>query len=269
MRVVRIVFGEVGGYSLVGFKRGFVVIPIDFVLFQTPPKPFGEHIVDPPSFPVHTDSDFVTFKDSGEFFTRELGTLVRIEYLRFSIEKHRFFEAFGTEPSIQSSREPPREHLPRIPVDDGDEVDEASFEPDVGDIRSPDLVLPVDFESSEEIWVFLVLTVRDARIPLRAQRPDAERLHRPPDHPPSGPYSVVPGKDLPDPALSEVGRFGIYPVDEMENVERNRTFSGSLRIRGLPAHPEKLGLPDHSDGIFPDKARFPSAPIQGARQIFF
>lgn len=267
--VVRVVFGEVGGYSFEGFKGRSILVSVNFVLFQAPPKPFGEHVVDPPSFSVHTDPDFVASQYSGEFLARELRTLVGVEYFRFSKEKDGFFEAFGTELSIERGRESPRKHLSRIPVDDGNEIDEASFEPDVRDVRSPDLVLSVNRETFQEIRVFFVFPVRNARIPLRAERPDAESFHRSPDHPPSGPYAVVPGKDFPDAPLSEVRRVRIDFVDQMEDVERNRTTVGRFRIRGLPAHSEEFGLPGHSDSILPDETRFSFASIQGVRQIFF
>ena len=111
--------------------------------------------------------------------------------------------------------------------------------------------------------------VRNARIPLWAERPDTESLHRSPDHPSSSPYAVVPGKYFPNSALSEVRRLRVYPVDQMEDIEWNRSTVGRLGIRDFPAHSEELGLSSYWERILSDDAGPPLLPIQGVRQIFF
>lgn len=72
MRIVGIIFPEIGGYSFECFQRGFVIIPVDFVLLQAPPKPFGENIVYSSSFPVHTDTYTIFGQSSGKFLAREM-----------------------------------------------------------------------------------------------------------------------------------------------------------------------------------------------------
>ena len=131
-------------------------------------------------------------------------------------------EAFSAEPRIHGSGEFPSEHLPRIPVDDGDEIHESAFQSDVGDVTSPDLVLPVDFQSPQEIWILHMLPVRDTRVSLRIHSLYSELVHCSSDHLPARTDIVVSEKDLPESPLSEVGRERIYLVDQMENVERNR-----------------------------------------------
>lgn len=166
MRIVGIVFVEVGGDSFECLERRFISIPIYFVLLQAPPESLCEYIVHPSTFPVHTDSDFIFFQGSGEFLTRELRTLIRIEYLWLSMVEDRLMETLRAESCIHGCGEFPSEYFPRIPVYDRDEVHESVFQPDVSNVASPNMVLPFDPKPFQEIWVFLVLPVRDARILL-------------------------------------------------------------------------------------------------------
>jgi len=54
-------------------------------------------------------------------------------------------------------RQPPRQHRPARPVDDGDEVEKPSPDRDVGDVGGPDLVRPVDRQIAQEIREDLVV----------------------------------------------------------------------------------------------------------------
>ena len=63
--------------------------------------------------------------------------------------------------------DPPAEHPPRVPVNDRHQIDEAAWQPDVGDIRAPDLVWPDHGNPAQQIGIDLVLRVRPARVGTR------------------------------------------------------------------------------------------------------
>lgn len=188
----------------------------------------------------------------------------------------RFMETFRTEPRIHGGGKFPCEHFPRIPVDDSDEVHEPVFKPDVGDVASPNMVLSFDPKPLQEIWVFLMFRVWNARVLLRIQCSYSECIHRSADHPSSNLDAVVTGEHSTNTSLSEVRRLGVYSIDEMKDIDGDwRSFFRFVRIYRLPADVEEFRLTEDAWNRY----RFRILPlretslslvsIQGARQIFF
>jgi hypothetical protein len=62
----------------------------------------------------------------------------------------------------------PREDRSAVPVDDGAQVDEAAFNPDIGDVHRPDLVRPVDHHAAQQVAEDRVRRMfpREVRLPI-------------------------------------------------------------------------------------------------------
>jgi hypothetical protein len=74
--------------------------------------------------------------------------------------------------------QPPAQHPPAEPVDDGDEADEAARRRDAGDVGGPDLVGPRHRQLAQQIGIDLVARrrLRDVRSPV--DRLDRHLLHQ-------------------------------------------------------------------------------------------
>ena len=72
-----------------------------------------------------------------------------------------------------------------MPVHYGRQVYEAALEPDVGDVGAPDLVYPVNADIAQQVWVLLMLLVRNRQFLLRVDGFDVQHIHCPSDRVPS------------------------------------------------------------------------------------
>ncbi len=66
----------------------------------------------------------------------------------------------STQKPAQGVGQPPGEHIPAVPVDDGNQVQESSGHGDVGDVRRPDLVWPCYLHATQQVGVDFVARCR-------------------------------------------------------------------------------------------------------------
>lgn len=105
--------------------------------------------------------------------------MVGVEDRRFAPDCDCLLQRRYAELGVHSVRYPPRQDLPRIEVDDRDEVHIAALQADVGDVRRPYLVWEPDVLASQQVGILLVALGRDRR-PLPCEyRPKAGLLHDP------------------------------------------------------------------------------------------
>src|SRR5437660_902326 len=78
-------------------------------------------------------------------------------------------------------RQPPRQHRAAYPVHDHHQVEEALGHRDVGDVRAPDLIDPLDRNPTEQVGVDLVGHRRLARVRSLIDRHQAGEPHQTPD----------------------------------------------------------------------------------------
>ena len=118
-----------------GFGDRSVGVQVYVFVLQASPKPLDEDVVHAPALAVHADLDAVGLQHAGEVGAGELAALVGVENLRPAEPPQRLFQGIDAEVGVQRVRSSPGQHRPRVPVHDGDQVDEA-----VGqrDIRNPD-----------------------------------------------------------------------------------------------------------------------------------
>lgn len=101
-----------------------VVMEIDFLLFNRPPEAFHEDIVQCPTPSVHADPDGMDFQKIDERFGGILGSLVRVEDLGNGPHQDPG-ERGAAEFRIHGHRDLPVQDIPRVPVDNGREIDKA------------------------------------------------------------------------------------------------------------------------------------------------
>jgi TolB-like protein len=63
-------------------RHRLVVLQVHLLVFERAPQPFNENVVHAASSSVHADTDLPGRQFTGELFTRELRTLIGVEYLR-------------------------------------------------------------------------------------------------------------------------------------------------------------------------------------------
>lgn len=91
-------------------------------------------------------------KKPGEGLTSELDSLVRVEYLGLAFPE-RFLQSFDAETGIQCVRQPPREHIPAVPVYNNYQIKESTRHGNIGDVCRPYLVRPCYLHTTEEVGV--------------------------------------------------------------------------------------------------------------------
>ncbi len=133
-----------------------IAFEIDVLVLDAPPQAFDEDVVQGPTAPVHADGDAVFLQLSREGVRSELAALVAIENLRGAVGTERLLQAVHAEAAVQRVRDPPRQHLARVPVDHGHQVDETARQTHVGDVGGPDLVRMVDLHAAQQIGIDLV-----------------------------------------------------------------------------------------------------------------
>ena len=80
---------------------------------------------------------------------------------------------------VQGIRQPPGQDRPAGPVDDRHQIEEAASDRDVGDVRRPDLVGPVDRHTAQQVGEDLVSRRRLRGVLFRPKRRDPHPAHQP------------------------------------------------------------------------------------------
>ena len=140
MEPLAVIESEVPLQSLLELLHRLVILEVYILVLEATPEPLHEYVVERSIPPVHADPDTMRFKDTDERLRCKLTSLVRIKYRRHAPYRYRFFESRDAELGVHRVRYPPGQHLARIEVDNRREIHVAALEPDIGDIRSPDLV---------------------------------------------------------------------------------------------------------------------------------
>ncbi|KFB76002.1 MAG: hypothetical protein AW06_002927 [Candidatus Accumulibacter cognatus] len=114
-------------------------------------------------------------EQTGEFAAGELATLISVEDLRAAVAVDGFPHRVQTEVGRQGVGKPPGKDPPREPVDHGEQVEKASAHRDVGDVRRPRLIGPLDREAAQEVGMDFIppLPTRGVGLPIEGFDPHA------------------------------------------------------------------------------------------------
>ena len=143
---------------------GGILPQIDFLILQTSPESLDEHVIHPSSAPVHADFHAKPEETIRPLHGGELAALIGVENLRNAPRiTQRVFKRLKAQTRFHRIGDRPAQHLSRIPVHHRAQVGVASRHWNVGDVRAPDLVGPVNRQLAQQIRVFTMLFVRNAR----------------------------------------------------------------------------------------------------------
>ena len=92
----------------------------------------------------------------------------------------RLLQRRHAERGVHRVGQPPGENRPARPVDDGDQVEKAAADRDIGDVGRPDLVWPLDRQIAQQVGINLVSRSGLGRSRLRPERFDPHPPHQPP-----------------------------------------------------------------------------------------
>ncbi len=141
------------------FQRRPVFLQVHFLVFDGPPQSFDEDVVQNPTTSVHADFDAMVLEDLRKSPVHVLRPLVGVEDFRPPVGGKCLFQGTDAKGRTQRRRQLPGQHLPAAGVHDNRQVDKTTVHPDVGDVRTPDLVRPRDVKVPQKIRVDLVFRV--------------------------------------------------------------------------------------------------------------
>ncbi len=156
MRVVLVYELAQGVFS---FDHSPVVLEVDLVVLESPPKALRNDIVQSPTFAVHAKRCPRVQENLGEVRASEGGTLVGIEDFRRPVDPKSLFHGLDAKEPVTGIGQPPAQNGTSTPVQDRHQVGPPPAQPDVGDIGTPDLVWTVDDKPSQQIGIDLVFLV--------------------------------------------------------------------------------------------------------------
>lgn len=125
MRPSLVVEAQIGGQVGFHITDAVIGLEIHFLVLDCLPQALDKDVVLPGPLAVHADPDTVRLEHPGEFAAGELATLIGVEDLRAAVPVDGFTDRVQTEVGRQGVRQPPGENPPRVPVDHGEQVEEA------------------------------------------------------------------------------------------------------------------------------------------------
>src|SRR4029453_2307574 len=125
---------------------------IDFFIFDAPPQPLDEDIVQRAAPAIHTDPNPASEQSVCKGSTGKLHALIRIENLRLSQAERPFQSAFA-EFTVERDRNFPTQDVAREPIHDRDQIDKPVEQADVSDVARPDLRRARNLKAAQQVRV--------------------------------------------------------------------------------------------------------------------
>lgn len=154
---------------------------IDAFIFQRPPQPLDEDVVEQPTLPIHRDPHARPAQSIPPSEGRELRSLIGIHDFGRAELVDGLIQGLDAEVRLQRVRDPPGQNLASVPVLDRHKVKEPAPHGQVGDVRTPDLIWTVHPQPPEQIWIGLVSFRRPAGVGPLVDWHQSHKPHQPPD----------------------------------------------------------------------------------------
>ena len=151
MLALLVVKVEPGANAGLGFGHRRISMETDFLVFEATPQPLDKDVVHAAALAVDTDHDPMVFQSAGKVVTGELAALIGIEDLWPAIARERFLERLDAEIGAERVGQPPRQYRAADPIHDRHQVGKPLGHRDVGDVRAPALIHPLDDEPTEQV----------------------------------------------------------------------------------------------------------------------
>ena len=139
-----------------GLRSGFPGVQVDAFILQGPPEAFDEDVVEAAPLAVHRDPGADPLQPVGPCEGRELRALIGIHDVRWAELVDRLVQRLDAEVGFQRVGDAPGQHLSGEPVHDSDQIQEALFHRQIGDVGAPDLIGPLHPQAAQQIGVGLV-----------------------------------------------------------------------------------------------------------------
>lgn len=205
---------DVPGNAFSGLSRIGVIVKIDFLVFETAPKPFGKNVVHSPSFPIHADADLFGFQQFDVLWTGKMAALIAIPDFRL-IHSQSGFHRFQDEIDLQALVQLPGDDIPGIPIKDGDQIHPAALQSDVSQINDPHLIRPNDVQTSKQIRINAMLQMAFVEIGTRIDGGYPHLLHVTLNRAAVDTEAFIPSENRGDAPGTEHRVLGIDPIDGM------------------------------------------------------
>jgi hypothetical protein len=256
MRSGLVVEHQIAFHALMRSPNRLVGVQIHLLVFDTFPASFHTHVIPPATFSVHAHLNAVVGQEPRELLAGELASLVGVEDLGAAILRERLPHCVETEVRRQRVGEPPRQHAATRPVQDGEEIDEASTHGNGGDIGRPDVVRANDVQIAQEIGGDPMGRMPLSGAGLAIHGGDPYAPHEAGHMPPSNGVPLVPKQiaEHPGPGKGILERQRVNPPHQRQLCRRDRH---RVVVRRRARHAEQLALPD-------DRQRMSAVDHRGA-----
>jgi len=193
---------EVPRQSFSGVTNDPVFLEVDLFVFHRPPQPLYKDVVVDPASTIHTDPDLRRHQPFNKLRACKLDSLVRIENSRLR-DAQGSLQRPHAESRIQRRRKLPSQHISTAPIHHRHQIQKPTNHANVRDIRTPNLIRPIDNQVSEQIRVLSMLH------PVLTQaRPRVNRFQPHPPHQSPDPLRI----DL-MPLTPQPRRHPIHPIE--------------------------------------------------------
>lgn len=163
-----------------------VGLEIHLLILDGSPEAFDKDVVPPAAFAIHADLDAMFLEGAGEFDAGELAALVGVEDFRLAVTQDGLLQGFDAEVGGQRIREePPGKNPSAVPINDSHQIHKAPAHRDVGNIRGPHLIGPLDTQVAQQVVVNRMRGMPAAGVWLAVQRFDTHLPHQPANTPTS------------------------------------------------------------------------------------
>lgn len=150
MGPVGIVLSHVCADGLAQLPGSVKFLDVNHVILDGPKKAFRSDIVQSLSLSVHGDSDTGFRHQHQIVWIGKMAALVRVDNFRFC-DAESPFQASHDEAFVDGGAKLPIHDTATKPVDDDEQVHEAFFHGNIGDVNAPDLIRSGDVQVSQQI----------------------------------------------------------------------------------------------------------------------
>jgi hypothetical protein len=148
MGSLTVVKGEVRFQALVERGDALVVPKVDVLVFDAPPKPLHENVVQSSATAIHADTDARAFKCTLESHRSELDALITIKDLGLPLLESPV-QGLEAEQTVKRIGQLPGDDKAGKPVHDRHQIHEPLVHPDIGDIRCPNVIGTADLKVTQ------------------------------------------------------------------------------------------------------------------------
>ena len=257
---------EIGGQSSVQLRHCVILVETDIFVLDAAPKAFAEDVVEGAASTVHADLNVGCEQADGEGIGRELCALVGVEDLG-PTGAERLTQGIETEDAVQGVGKLPSEHITAVPVDDSDQIHEATQQRHIGDVSAPDLVDMRNRQVAQKIGIALVPFSRRT-----AASPGVDSLNAHQTHQTSDSFAID------DIAESTQMRGHLGPaiegctqellVNQAHQMQVQGRLGSRLIVEGGPIQPQQLTLPSYTQDRMLAIDHAPPLPDRSG-QLFF